>query len=158
MLYLLRTFGRGSRTSLKVGFTDDIVNRRSSYYHSNPFYELLSIREGDEYAEKVLHLYLTARGFRDGFLEEWFLDESEVQSIFHYSISRLEYVIWRNRERLFEVQDFRVSRRYGKVINKPLKMRIYEKLRDRFGCRIKLGIDTGYDIIQSKESIKALRV
>ena len=67
MLYLLRTFGRGSRTSLKVGFTDDIVNRRSSYYHSNPFYELLSIREGDEYAEKVLHLYLTARGFKNHF-------------------------------------------------------------------------------------------
>jgi hypothetical protein len=67
-----------------------------------------------------MHLYLTACGFKAGFLDEWFIDCPEVLSGFHDRREKMDRLIWRKREDLFTSFDF--SRR-------SLKVQIYEDLR-----------------------------
>ena len=119
MLYLIRSFTR-SGTFLKVGFTDNIDRRMRDYLTENPGRELVSTRAGDLTEETRLHLYLTACGWKAGFLEEWFQDCPEVLLGFHQARGKMNKMIWRKREDLFTSFDF--SRR-------SLKVQIYEDLR-----------------------------
>jgi len=120
MLYLIRSFGPAGKSWLKVGFTDSIAQRISTYRVSNPGFQLLSIRPGDLTEETRTHLYLTACNLKADFLDEWFLDCPETLQRFHDSTERMDRWIWRKREGLFTAFDF--SRRTPKV-------RIYEDLR-----------------------------
>jgi hypothetical protein len=67
-----------------------------------------------------MHLYLTACGWKAGFLEEWFIDCPGVLSSFHDRREKMDREIWRKRDQLFTSFDF--SRR-------SLKVQIYESLR-----------------------------
>lgn len=123
MLYLIRTFGRSEKSRyLKVGFTDSVERRFRVYKTQNPFFESISIREGDEYTETLLHLYLTARGYKADFMVEWFIDCPGVLSEFHVSVDHMKRYIWKCRDQLFKPSDF--TGRGDK-----LKERIYEDLR-----------------------------
>ena len=120
MLYIIRTFGRNkNKTALKVGFSDNLKERFQTYRTENPFFEIISTRCGTRIDEEKLHLYLTAKGYKQNFLNEWFLDDPKVISLFHTKISTINKTIWINRDNLFSKSDFK---------NK-LKMSIYEELR-----------------------------
>ena len=119
MLYLIRSFTR-SGTYLKVGFTDNIERRMRDYLTENPGRELIGTRAGDLTEETRLHLYLTACGWKAGFLDEWFIDCPGVLSGFHDRREKMDRLIWRKRELVFTSFDF--SRR-------SLKVQIYEDLR-----------------------------
>ena len=67
MLYLIRSFTR-TGTFLKVGFTGDIERRMRDYLTENPGRELIGTRAGDLTEETRMHLYLTACGWKAGFL------------------------------------------------------------------------------------------
>lgn len=151
MLYLIRTFGRGKdKTALKIGFTDNIKTRFQSYLIHNPFFEPVSIREGDRILETKLHLYLTARGFKASFLDEWFLDCPEVLSLFHTKISKVNKTIWRNRNALFGRADF-------KGTGNDLKKKIYEELRMTNSGPYKQHVDLDWKIESSQKILKRLR-
>ena len=120
MLYLVRTHGRGSKTSLKIGFTDNLPQRMSSYREQNPFFELLSTREGDEKLELYLHLYLEALGFKENFLYEWFKDCYPVMTEFHAPLNKIQRVVWRERNKVFSEKDIK---------QKGLRLTLYEDLR-----------------------------
>ena len=150
MLYLIRTFGRGKdKTALKIGFTDNIKTRFQSYLIHNPFFEQISIREGDRILEAKLHLYLTARGFKAGFLDEWFLDCPEVLSLFHTKISKINKTIWRNRNALFSRADFKGGN--------DLREKIYEELRMINPGPYKQQIDLDWKIESSQKILKKMR-
>lgn len=151
MLYLIRTFGRGKdKTALKIGFTDNIKTRFQSYLIHNPFFEPVSIREGDRILETKLHLYLTARGFKANFLDEWFLDCPEVLSLFHTKISKINKTIWKSRNALFGRADF-------KGTGNDLKKKIYEELRMTNPGPYKQQIDLDWKIESSQKILKRLR-
>lgn len=122
MLYLIRSFTR-TGSFLKVGYSGDIEKRMKQYLVENPGRELVGTREGDLTEETRMHLYLTACGFKAGFLEEWFIDCPEVITGFHQSRSKVDKVVWNNRGKLFTAFDF--SRR-------SFKVQIYEELRFKF--------------------------
>jgi hypothetical protein len=90
------------------------------YLVENPGRELISVRAGDLTEETRMHLYLTACGWKAGFLEEWFIDCPEVLLGFHQARGKMDKMIWRKRELVFTSFDF--SRR-------SLKVQIYEFLR-----------------------------
>jgi hypothetical protein len=122
VIYLIRTFGRGKdKTALKIGFTDNIWARLQHYREHNPFFELISQRPGDEILETKLHLFLTAKGYKEEFLSEWFIDCSGVLELFHATLKKIDKTIWKQRNNLFERTDFK-----GKG---GIKARIYESLR-----------------------------
>lgn len=122
MLYLIRTFGRGkNKTALKIGFTDNIKTRSQSYRVHNPFFEPISERQGNRILEAKLHLFLTALGYKEKFLDEWFLDTPNVLKLFHSKISKINKTIWKNRNSLFSRSDFKG--------NNDIKCKIYEELR-----------------------------
>lgn len=151
MLYLIRTFGRGrNKTALKIGFTDNIKNRNQTYRAHNPFFEQIGTREGDRILEAKLHLYLTARGYKADFLDEWFLDCPEVLSLFHTKISKINRTIWRNRDALFERADFK---RNGSEV----KRKIYEELRMINLGPYKKQIDLDWKIESSQKILKKLK-
>lgn len=120
MLYLVRTHGRGNKTSLKVGFTSDLSRRMSSYREQNPFFELISTRQGDERMEMYLHLYLSALGYKEEFLCEWFRDCPGVLEKFHSTFSKIQKTIWQNRDKVFSEKD---------ILQEGLRLSIYEDLR-----------------------------
>ena len=102
MIYLIRTFGRGKdKTALKIGFTDNIWARLQHYREHNPFFELISQRPGDEILETKLHLFLTAKGYKEEFLSEWFIDCSGVLELFHATLKKIDKTIWKQRNNLF---------------------------------------------------------
>ena len=70
MLYLIRSFGRNNKSALKVGFTDEIKNRVSTYKYHNPFSELISTREGSLLDETRIHTYLRSLGYKLDLLDE----------------------------------------------------------------------------------------
>jgi hypothetical protein len=90
------------------------------YKGDNPFFELLSVREGSRTQEKLLHLYLTALGLKAEFLDEWFLDTTQTLSEFHVDWGKAERVVWRSRSSLFTASDFARGN---------IKCRVYEDLR-----------------------------
>lgn len=126
MLYLIRTFGRGKETALKVGFTDDNRNRSNQYKLHNPLYEPISTREGGLYEETKMHLYLTALNLKRNILKEWFEDCPETLTQFHASIGKINRTIWKNRSRLFTRADFKGENMKN---TKNTKNAIYEELR-----------------------------
>lgn len=151
MLYLIRTFGRGKdKTALKIGFTDNIKTRFQSYLIHNPFFEPVSIREGDIILETKLHLYLTARGFKANFLDEWFVDCPEVLSLFHTKISKINRTIWKHRNALFKRADFKGS-------GNDLKKKIYEELRMINPGPYKQQIDLDWKIESNQKVLKKMR-
>lgn len=152
MIYLIRTFGRTkNKRALKIGFSNDINTRLSNYYHQNPFYEPITTRCGDLYFETKIHLYLEALGYKQSFLNEWFLDIPEVLTEFHTAENKMDKVIWRNRNNLFSKEDFRAS-------GNKLKKRIYEDLRMLFyDSRQITEIDKNWSIVMNKQLLKNMR-
>lgn len=146
MLYILRTFGRGkNKTALKVGYAENIKERMKTYYHHNPYFEMISEREGNLYEEKVVHLYLQSWGLKLGILNEWFLDVPDTLKLFHTSRERMLKRIWKNRQKLFTIQDF-------KSTGNEIKRRIYEDLR----MTMYKGISQPIDRLWKQESNKTL--
>ena len=151
MLYLIRTFGRGKdKTALKIGFTDNLKNRSQSYRVHNPFFEQIGTRQGDRILEAKLHLYLTARGFKAGFLDEWFVDCPEVLSLFHSKLSKINRTIWKSRDTLFTRADF-------KGTGNDLKQKIYEELRMINPGPYKKQVDLDWKIESSQKLLKKMR-
>jgi len=149
MLYLIRSFGK-NKTALKIGFTDNIENRMNIYKAHNPFFELISTREGTFIEEAYIHLYLEALGYKEDFLNEWFIDTPEIYQIFHERIlsTKVKRTIWRNRDNLFKQVDFS---------NKLGFMRIlYEHLREIFKPKFNQykEVDRLYTITITKEKLE----
>lgn len=150
MLYLIRTFGRGkNRTALKIGFTDNIKSRFQSYRLHNPFYEQISEREGDRILETKLHLYLTALGYKESFLDEWFVDSSAVLQEFHADILKINRTIWRERNTLFKRADFKGGN--------DIKCKIYEELRMTRIIKHPKQVDLDWKIESNQKILKRLR-
>ena len=124
MLYLIRAYGPGRKQSiLKIGFTDDIERRLSQYFSSNPYTLVIATREGDLILESLIHKYLYSLGLRfsvkDGNrrrLGEWFKDEPEVLQIFHLSREAIEKLVWRNRDKIFNIKSSNDSCDYSKYL------------------------------------------
>lgn len=148
MIYLIRTFGRAGRTALKVGYTGNRDKRLGTYRIENPFFEVISEREGDREVEKLLHLYLTALDVKENFLDEWFLDCAEVGSAFHHDLKRIERWVWRKREELFTTSD----------LDHPgsLKRTIYEKLKGMYGRKKKNDLDIYLERKKIQEQLKEM--
>lgn len=121
MLYLIRTFGR-TKTGLKVGYAKNEKERMKTYYHHNPFFETVTFREGELYDEMLLHLYLKSRNLKLEILNEWFLDCDEVVQRFHDRLEKIKKEVWKNRDSLFQISDFKSG---GNI----LRRKIYEDLR-----------------------------
>lgn len=150
MLYLVRTFGRSSKsTYLKVGFTDNLEKRLREYKTQNPFFEFIGKREGDEIYEKKIHLYLSVSGLKSNFMNEWFIDSSEVYKLFHAHKDKIDKTIWKNRNILFNPSDFKLET--------ELKYKIYQQLREKYkkpGEILKQEIDKSWLLIMNKKLIK----
>ena len=113
MLYLIRVYGAAGRNQsiLKIGFSDDVENRLAQYFYYNPYTLVISTREGDLVLESLIHKYLYSLGLRfnvkDGNkkrLEEWFENKPEVLQIFHLSREAIERLVWRNRDKIFNIK------------------------------------------------------
>ena len=107
MIYLIRTYGDGGKSALKIGFASNLETRMSQYFYMNPFFKIISSREGDELLEDLLHYYLYYKGFQykiDGKLNEWFIDDPKVVKIFDISIEDLEKELWENRDKVFDLK------------------------------------------------------
>ena len=150
MIYLIRSWGRGGKSILKVGYTSNLSKRMENYYHSNPFFEKISSREGSLIEEKKLQLYLEALGFKYKILDEWFIDSQDIILKFHSSISEINRIIWKNRSDLFKKEDFKNGA--------DIRMRqIYEELLEIYKGKLNLEIDKEYKSIKNLEIIKLLR-
>ena len=106
MIYLLRSYGKLGKSILKVGFSDQVDKRMSQYFSSNPYFELISVREGDQYLESLLHIWLRYLKLDVkvlGRLDEWFKDDPQVQQIFHMGLESLERRIWKRRNLIFDL-------------------------------------------------------
>jgi hypothetical protein len=107
MLYLIKSYGPRGKKIYKVGYTTSLDNRLYNYFSHNPFIELISVREGNEELEKLIHVCLYSLGYKftkGGKLDEWFIgDLSKIQYIFHSTKNYLEKVIWRNRNKAFSI-------------------------------------------------------
>ena len=104
MIYLIKSYLPLGKYIYKVGFTNNMVRRCYHYFYANPGFEIVSTREGDEILEKLLHYYLYHKGFqykKNGKLDEWFLGNTEVRNIFHYSREKIEKELWKHREEIF---------------------------------------------------------
>lgn len=109
MLYLIKSYGPKGKLEpiYKVGYTNSLDSRLYSYFSHNPFVELISVREGNERLEKLIHVCLYSLGYKfskGGKLDEWFIgDLSKIQYIFHSTKNYLEKIIWRNRNKAFSI-------------------------------------------------------
>lgn len=150
MLYLIRTFGRGrKKTALKIGYSGNIKARFTNYKLHNPFFEPISQREGNLVLETKIHLYLTALGYKEKFLDEWFYDCSEVLSCFHTGINKIDKTIWKHRNKLFNKKDFKDS--------ENLKTKIYEELRMINIIKNPQEIDKAWKMEFNKKVLKNIR-
>ena len=107
MLYLIKSYFPMGKFIYKVGFSEDsnIKIRLDKYFYTSPGSEVISLREGDEMLEDLIHYYLYYLGYRyqkNGRLDEWFIGNSEVLSIFHISRESLERKIWKHRDKIFD--------------------------------------------------------
>ena len=127
MLYLIKSYGPKGRLEpiYKVGYTNSFEKRLNQYFSHNPFIELISVREGDEELETLIHISLYSlcyRFQRDGRLNEWFIGNlSKIQYIFHSSKRYLEKVVWRNRDRAFSVDDINIRSDSFKLLRRLYK-------------------------------------
>ena len=129
MLYLIKSYGPRGKKIYKVGYTTSLDSRLYNYFSHNPFIELISIREGNEELEKLIHISLYSLGYKftkGGKLDEWFTGNlNKIQYIFHSTKRYLEKVIWRNRDKAFSVDSigninsdsFKLLRRLYKEYN-----------------------------------------
>lgn len=149
MLYLIRSFGRGGKSYLKIGFSDSIDNRMGQYKMHNPLFETIAQRPGSLYDEAILHMYLEAMGYKAKFLNEWFTDCSEVLTLFHEDLTiKAPRMVWKCRDSLFTISDF----------SNPLKREIFEKLRQRWSNgSIKYNLDREWRFAESKEKLKKIK-
>ena len=107
MLYLVRSYLKGNNFIYKIGFSEDsnIENRLNSYFYMNPGSEVISLRQGDKMLEDLIHYYLYYLGYRyqkNNKLDEWFIGDTEVLSIFHISRESLERKVWKHRDKVFD--------------------------------------------------------
>ena len=107
MLYLVKSYFPMGKFIYKIGFSEDsnINTRLSSYFYMNPGSEVISLRQGDEVLEDLIHYYLYYLGYRyqkNNKLDEWFIGDPEVFSIFHISRESLEKKIWKYRDKIFD--------------------------------------------------------
>ena len=107
MLYLVKSYLKGNNFIYKIGFSEDsnIETRLSSYFYMNPGSEIISLRQGDEVLEDLIHYYLYYLGYRyqkNNKLDEWFIGDPGVLSIFHISRKSLERKIWKHRDKIFD--------------------------------------------------------
>lgn len=113
MLYVIKSFGPRNRSILKVGFTNNIECRFYQYVSAAPDSQLITTREGDITLESLIHKYLYSLGLQYNKsgrrLEEWFIDDPEVLRVFHLSRETIERLVWRNRDRIFDVKIFNSS-------------------------------------------------
>ena len=120
------------KSILKVGYTDDVNKRMGHYFSANPGFDVLGIREGDEILEDMIQIYLTYLGYQrriGGRLNEWFVDDPEVQQIFHISRDRLENILWKHRRRIFNL-----SKRLHLIIFEYLKnknLSVFQQIKEK---------------------------
>ena len=150
MLYMIRTWGRGGKSMIKIGYTSNLSKRMENYYHSNPFFEKISEREGSLEDEKRLQLYLEVLGYKMGILDEWFVDSPEVQTLFHESKEKISRVLWRYRDSVWKKEDLKQG------ADQRLRT-IYEDLRGKYLRGHKGDIDREYNMIIAQETLKAMR-
>ena len=150
MLYMIRTWGRGGKSMIKIGYTSNLPKRMENYYHSNPFFEKISAREGSLEDEKRLQLYLEVLGYKMGILDEWFVDSPEVQTLFHESKGKISRVLWRYRDSVWKKEDLK------RGADQRLRT-IYEDLREKYLRGYGCNIDREYNMIVSQETLKAMR-
>lgn len=74
MLYLIK-----SGDYIKIGFSNDVVNRMKSYKTCNPDFEILDIQTGSEYDEKRWHDLLLIYKHRG----EWFHFNQEILNLWN---------------------------------------------------------------------------
>lgn len=154
MLYMIRTWGRGGKSMIKIGYTSNLSKRMENYYHSNPFFEKISAREGSLEDEKLLQLYLEVLGYKMGILDEWFVDSPEVQTLFHESKEKISRVLWRYRDSVWKKEDLKQG------ADQRLRT-IYEDLRKLYlpkGAYKAPGqIEREYTMIVAQETLKKMR-
>lgn len=154
MLYMIRTWGRGGKSMIKIGYTSNLSKRMENYYHSNPFFEKISAREGSLEDEKRLQLYLEVLGYKMGILDEWFVDSPEVQTLFHESKNKISRVLWRYRDSVWKKEDLKQG------ADQRLRT-IYEDLRKLYlpkGAYKDPGqIEREYTMIVAQETLKKMR-
>ena len=125
-----------------------------NYYHSNPFFEKISAREGSLEDEKRLQLYLEVLGYKMGILDEWFVDSPEVQTLFHESKEKISRVLWRYRDSVWKKEDLKQG------ADQRLRT-IYEDLRKLYlpkGAYKASGqIEREYAMIVAQETLKKMR-
>ena len=154
MLYMIRTWGRGGKSMIKIGYTSNLPKRMENYYHSNPFFEKISAREGSLEDEKRLQLYLEVLGYKMGILDEWFVDSPEVQTLFHESKEKISRVLWRYRDSVWKKEDLKQG------ADQRLRT-IYEDLRKLYlpkgACKASGQIEREYTMIVAQETLKKMR-
>ena len=136
MLYLIKSYLKGNKFIYKIGFSEDsnIKTRLSSYFYMNPGSEIISLRQGDEMLEDLIHYYLYYLGYRyqkNSQLNEWFIGDLEVLSIFHISRESLERKLWKHRNEVFNKDKFKSSIAI-KTLDFNLFKYLYNKNKDTF--------------------------
>ena len=153
MLYLVKSYLKGNNFIYKIGFSEDsnIETRLSSYFYMNPGSEIISLRQGDEVLEDLIHYYLYYLGYRyqkNNKLDEWFIGDPEVLSIFHISRESLEKKIWKHRNKVFNKDKIKSD----KSSDFQLFRYLYLKNKDNFiGEKYKVTEDKKLIRLKSKE-------
>ena len=148
MLYLVKSYLKGNNFIYKIGFSEDsnIESRLSSYFYMNPGSEIISLRQGDEVLEDLIHYYLYYLGYRyqkNNKLDEWFIGNPEVFSIFHISRKSLERKIWKHRNKVFDEKKIKND----KSSDFQLFRYLYLKNKDNF-------IGEKYKVTEDKKLIR----
>ena len=148
MLYLVKSYLKGNNFIYKIGFSEDsnIETRLSSYFYMNPGSEVISLRQGDEVLEDLIHYYLYYLGYRyqkNNKLDEWFIGELKVLNIFHISKESLEKKIWKHRDKVFNIDKIKSDR----TLDFQLFKYLYLKNKDNF-------VGERYRVIENKELVK----
>ena len=154
MLYLIKSYLPKGKFIYKIGFSEDsnIKTRLDKYFYHNPGYEVVSLREGDEMLEDLIHYYLYYLGYRyqkNGRLDEWFIGSPEVISIFHISRESLERKLWKYRDKIFDKD--RVKSKTS--LDYKLFKYLYLKNKDNFIGRSIILNETGNPIKTNAKSI-----
>ena len=148
MLYLVKSYLKGNNFIYKIGFSEDsnIESRLSSYFYMNPGSEIISLRQGDEVLEDLIHYYLYYLGYRyqkNNKLDEWFIGNPEVLNIFHISRKSLERKIWKHRDKVFNKDKIKSD----KSSDFQLFRYLYLKNKDNF-------IGEKYKVTEDKKLIR----
>ena len=145
MLYLGKSYFPLGKFIYKIGFSEDsnIENRLNSYFYMNPGSEVISLRQGDEVLEDLIHYYLGYRYQKNNKLDEWFIGNPEVLNIFHISQESLESKLWKYRDKIFNIDKIKSD----KSSDFQLFRYLYLKNKDNF-------IGERYRVIENKELVK----